>query len=286
MATTARTTTVVGAAIGIDASSAYGDVTVSNASDITALSLYASATGINATALYDVAVTNSGDIEAASQYATATGINASCVLHLLGIWLPFDGTTTVSNSGNITLEAPEASTGQATGISATREIGDVVVGNSGDIEIYAGGRSYGIDAFTKYGDVVGHQQRRHHHGVAHRRGDRHPGLHRQLLRRRRRRVGDQQRQHLGAQRLRLRQRHRRGRGQREDPYGDSYIRNSGDIDVFGQYIAAGIQTRATDGNATVINSGDMNVATGAKLRLLRPGPGGRHRACSRSSAAT
>ena len=82
----------------------------------------------------------------------ATGIDAaSSYLYGYG---SFDGTTSVQNSGNISLEAPYASFGKAVGISATREIGNVVVGNSGDIDIYAGGRSYGIDAFTKYGDVA------------------------------------------------------------------------------------------------------------------------------------
>ncbi|MEF9978239.1 MAG: hypothetical protein RR834_07065 [Thermomonas sp.] len=256
---------LVGAVTGIDANAAYGDVTVSNASDITALSLYVDATGISAVGPFDTAVTNSGDIYAASLYGAATGISASAS-YIYGA----TGTTTVNNSGSISLFAPGQGIGQANGIAAYRNTGDIAVNNSGDIEIYAGGRSYGIDAFIKYGDVAvtnsgditmesptdavigiqattgsffagggnvsvinsGNISVHSDYGFAN---------------------------GIGAV-----------AGSVQDPYGNSYIRNSGAIDVFGQYNAAGIQTRASEGNATIINSGDIHVESAAVRYVYQP----------------
>src|SRR5690606_20856322 len=59
-------------------------------------------------------------------------------------------------------------------------------------------------------------------------------------------------------------------GSAMNPYGSSYIRNTGNIDVFGQYNAAGIQTRASDGDATVINSGDISVESAAVRDVYLP----------------
>jgi len=60
-------------------------------------------------------------------------------------------------------------------------------------------------------------------------------------------------------------------GSVQDPYGNNYIRNSGDIDVFGQYFAVGIQTRASDGTATVDHRGDVHVTfdTGRLMSVVQ-----------------
>jgi hypothetical protein len=264
---------LVGAATGIDASAGYGDVTVSNASDITAEAVYVSATGINASALYDVAVTNSGDISASSAYGYATGIDARASTIYLGKYygsLAFDGTTTVSNSGDITLYAPQQSAGKATGINASRDDGAVVVGNSGDIDIYAGGRSYGIFGFATYGEVsvtnsgditmLSHTDATI--GISASTGNFFFG------------GGDVSVVNSGDISVHSDYGFANAigavAGSVGTPYGDSYIRNSGDLDVFGQYNAAGIQTRASAGNATIINSGDVHVESAALGYVYQP----------------
>jgi outer membrane autotransporter protein len=224
---------------------------------------------MNAVSLFDVDVTNSGDITAASGYGYATGIVAAAV-YLYG-YGSFDGITSVHNSGDIALEATYAAFGKATGISASRDLGDVLVDNSGAIDIYAGGRSYGIDAFTKYGDVavtnsgditmLSHTDAQI--GIQGSTGSFFAG------------GGDVSIINSGNISVHSDYGFANGIGAVAGsvlaPYGNSYIRNSGDIDVFGQYFAAGIQTRASDGSATVVNTGDVDVATGAYYDYYDPG---------------
>ena len=154
-----------GSAIGIDASSAYGDVAVSNASDITALGLYVDATGISAVGPLDTVVTNSGDIDAASLYAYATGISASgayvVVSNSGAIIAESDSTAATGILANATHDATVTTSitsdiavsgdGIVRGIRARSQNGDVTISNAGDISVI--GSSYFFDATGIHGDA-------------------------------------------------------------------------------------------------------------------------------------
>ncbi|MBV2209116.1 MAG: hypothetical protein KUL77_06095 [Thermomonas sp.] len=252
---------IVGSATGIDARSAYGDVNLSNASEITALSIGGTVGGISALAGQDLNVINSGDITAGTIYGEAFGISANDQPSTDGYYVP--GTTIVQNSGDILLEASYAGFGKAMGISANRKYGDVTVENSGDITIYAGGRSYGVFAYTNEGDVnlvnTGDIKMLSYTdamiGLAAQTGSFFAGGGNATLKN----SGDLSIHSdfgiaVGLQAI---------AGSVMDPHGDSYILNTGDLDVSSQYMAYAIQTRASMGNATIINTGNVTVDSAA-----------------------
>lgn len=154
-----------GSAIGIDASSAYGDVAVSNASDITALGLYVDATGISAAGPFDTVVTNSGDIYASSLDGYATGISASGADVVVsnsgaiiaetdstaatGIFATAMSDATVTTSATSDIEV--SGDGFVRGIRARSQNGDVTISNAGDISVI--GSSYFFDATGIHGDA-------------------------------------------------------------------------------------------------------------------------------------
>ncbi len=256
---------LAGAAKGIDASSVYGDTTVSNASNITATGGYVRAIGISATAYGDVDVSNTGDIDVAVRYAydsyNATGIYAGD--SGLPGYLFAEGTVSVSNSGDISIDSPMPGFGKAKGIDAVRYYGDVIVNNSGDIDIYAGGRSYGIFAMAtegnasvvNTGDINMQSPSDATIGLSAATGNFFFG------------GGDASVQNAGDISVHsgygLAVGIQATAGSIKYPHGNSYILNTGDIDASSQYFAYGIQTRASDGTATIVNTGDVNVATAA-----------------------
>src|SRR5690606_36780754 len=148
--------------------------------------------------------------------------------------------------------------------------GEVAVANSGDIDIYAGGRSYGIFAQAIYGEVhvansgaitmLSHDDAQI--GIQASTGTFFAG------------GGDVWVANSGDISVHSDYCFANGigavAGSVMAPYGNSYIRNTGEIDVFGQYNAAGIQTRACDGNATVINSGYISVESAAVRVVYLP----------------
>ena len=287
-----------GLAIGIDANSVAGDVTVGNASNITAAGAVYGATAIQAVAINgDVTVGNSGELEAASLYGNAVGIYASGAVDIVvnnsgkivasseyggmaigilamdaysaGGYLP--GTTTVVNSGDMELTALYPGFGKAIGINADRVYGDVIVGNSGNIDIYAMGRSYGVYAHviegnvavTNTGDITMMSPVDAQIGLSASTGIFFFGGGNASVKN----SGDLDIHSdygiaVGMQAI---------AGSVLDPHGDSYVLNTGDVDVFGQYFAYGIQTRATSGDALVINTGDVNVTSNAYFNYVTPG---------------
>lgn len=113
------TANALGGATGINALSLFGDVTVTNASDIQAVGFVFGAQGIRGYSLYgDVGIDSSGDIYAASLYGDAIGI--------YGYSLTAD--VAVHNAGDITAVSYY---GLADGIFASGA--DVNVANSGAI---------------------------------------------------------------------------------------------------------------------------------------------------------
>ena len=245
----------VGSAFGINAQSLYGHVSVSNSGDITATSDgVADVAGINAVGPADITVTNGGDIAASTLYGEAYGINAVTNSRV-------GGTTTVNNSGDITVVAPDSPFGHANGISAFRQYeGDVVVGNSGDIDVQAGGRSYGVYAHTKYGDVsVSNSgditmlsQTDAQTGIQISAGTFFAG------------GGDASVLNSGdisidsGYGLAVGIGSIAGAVAGYDLIGNSYIFNSGDIEASAEHFAYGIQARGAE-SATVVNTGDLDV---------------------------
>lgn len=146
------------AAFGVFADSAYGDVSVTNASAISALGVNSAATGIRATASGDVDIANSADIEALSNgnaigiygYSVAadvavdnTGDITAVSYYGLADGIFVSGANVdVANAGAIIA----AGNSWAAGIEA-QGASDAVVQNSGDIYAVAmgpGGRAFGL----------------------------------------------------------------------------------------------------------------------------------------------
>lgn len=264
-------TVLVGSATGINAKSASGDVAVSNASDITVDSYLVDATGIKVKAFGDAVVSNSGDISVSTTYGYADGILVQdyVTYSYYGV-VAEKGTLSVVNSGDISMVALASDLGRGSGITVSRWEGDVSVQNSGNIDVYAGGRSYGIQASTMYGqasvtntgDITMFSPTNAQIGIQAGTGSFFAG------------GGDVSVVNTGDISIRSDYGFVNGigsiAGSVMDPHGDSYIRNSGNIDLLGQYNAAGIQTRASKGDATIINSGDINVETRAMLYAYLP----------------
>lgn len=250
-----------GAASGIHALSTAGDVEVSNASDITAISYLADATGIKVKAGVDATVTNTGDILAGTIYGFADGILVQDN-YVFG-QAPQDGHLSVVNSGDIQVVALAQGVAHASGITASRYQGSIDIQNSGAIDVYAGGRSYAIAgsvmhgqvAITNSGDITMFSPTDAQIGIQASTGSFFTG------------GGDVSVVNSGHISIHSDYGFANAigavAGSVQDPHGNSYIRNSGDIDVLGMFNAAAIQTRASQGDATVINSGDINIQTRA-----------------------
>jgi outer membrane autotransporter protein len=259
---------LVGQANGILAESAVGDISVSNASDISSIGLLVSASGINVRAGDDATVSNTGDILAATYYGTAYGLRISDNYQYGAGWE--EGDLTVVNSGDIEIVAVARSAGRGAGISASRVQGSVDISNSGDIYVYSGGRSYGIAGRVTYGqvsvtnsgDITMYSPTDAQIGIQADAGNFFMG------------GGDVSVVNSGHIQVQSNYGFANGigaiAGSVMNPYGDSYINNSGQIDVLGHFNAAGIQTRASRGDATVINSGDISIQTHAVSWIYQP----------------
>ena len=116
-----------GSATGLDAHTAIGDTTVTNAGDITATAIANSgiATGITAhSAIGDVSVSSDGTVVATSSgdLANAYGIDAHAAI----------GYVDVGNGGSVSVTASGVGS-DAIGINAYTTIGDITVNNDGNI---------------------------------------------------------------------------------------------------------------------------------------------------------
>ncbi|TXH17135.1 MAG: hypothetical protein E6R00_04905 [Gammaproteobacteria bacterium] len=260
---------VYGAA-GIQAISAGGDVTVGNTASIYAASLYENALAMNVTAYGDITIQNQGDLKATVMggYGVAFGINAMD----LGVNYVYQtGTINIVNTGDIDLLSLSPAWGKAYGIRAIRENGDVLVQNAGDITSYAGGRAYGVYAQSKYGNVeivnTGNITMASPYdaaiGLNASTGTFFYG------------GGDASIKNggditidttygiaVGMQAI---------AGSVQNPYGDAYILNTGDITLTANYMGYAVQARATDGDTTIINTGDISVTTSAYFNYVTPG---------------
>lgn len=263
--------TVAGAVyggLGIQAIAQLGDVAVSNSAEINANGLFEKGVGIYASGGTKTTVVNTGDINAYSGYDRAIGIAAFDTYTAEGF---LEGTTTVTNTGNITLNAPYGGLGQTFGIIADRSYGEIVVNNSGNITSTAGGRGYGVYAhvnegnvsLTNTGDVSMASPTDAVIGLQIATGNFFFGGGDATLKN----SGDIDVYSgfgiavgMGAI-----------AGSVMDPHGDAYILNVGDVDVISQYMGYGIQIRATSGVGTVINTGDIKVNTYAYYNAQTPG---------------
>ena len=134
-------TYVYGSVDGINASSATGNVSITNASDITASSTYVDAAGIRASAYGDVAIANSGDTQASSVDGYAFGIYAKA-----------EGDVAIGNSGSIQAMADYQ---YATGAYGGSLYGDVSVNNSGAVTAYSPySMAVGLAGASYYGNVA------------------------------------------------------------------------------------------------------------------------------------
>jgi len=263
-------TTLVGEVAGINAKSTGGDVSVTNASDITVASYLVNASGIKVDAFGDASVANSGDISVGTVYGFADGILVQDYYSYANGISSGPGSLSVANSGDISVVALAPGIGRGSGITASRWTGDLSVQNSGGIDIYSGGRSYGIAASVIYGQVSVTNSggismfspSDAQIGIQATTGSFFYG------------GGDVSVVNSGDIAVHSDYGFASAigaiAGSAMQPYGNSYIRNSGAIDVLGQYNAAGIQTRASKGDATIINSGDVSIETRAMLYAYLP----------------
>ncbi|WP_240125670.1 hypothetical protein [Thermomonas alba] len=132
----------MGQAIGELASAFSGDATITNASQVTAMGLYAGATGVLAQSLYgNASVTGAGNVTAMSFMGAATGIKAYTIF----------GDAVIDNGGDVTAAAMSG-TGNAIGLYAYSMFGNASVHNTGAVTA----SSYGglADAIFASGTVV------------------------------------------------------------------------------------------------------------------------------------
>ncbi len=260
---------VYGAA-GIQAVSAGGDVTVGNTASIYAASLYENAMAINASAYGDITIQNQGDLKATVEggYGIAFGINA---MDMGANYVYQTGSINIVNTGDIDVTSLSPAWGKAYGIRAIREHGDVLVQNAGDITTYAGGRAYGVYAHAKYGtaaivntgNISMASPTDAAIGLSASTGTFFYG------------GGDASIKNGGDITINTTYGIAVGMqaiaGSVQNPYGDAYVLNTGDISLTSNYMGYAIQARATDGDTTIINTGDISVTTSAYFNYVTPG---------------
>ena len=129
----------VAVAVGVVAQSVYGTDVYNTGGTITALA-NGTAIGITASASYgDVVVDNASDVTAVAQTGNATGIVAN------GYYGASVQNTGAVNAGGLN---------NATGIRTLSAAGDVVVDNSGPVEVFAvNGNAIGLYAYSTYGNA-------------------------------------------------------------------------------------------------------------------------------------